>query len=111
MSEILRDLGDGLVMRTADPGDAEELGAFNARTHSDDPKEPEPMLAAWTRDLLSGGHPTVSGDDITLVVDENAGGKIVSTCVHISQTWAYEDVEFPVGRPELIATDPEYRRR
>ncbi|MEN8149020.1 MAG: GNAT family N-acetyltransferase [Planctomycetota bacterium] len=112
MSEILRDLPDGLVMRTADPGDAEELAAFNIANHSDDPEEnPEEGLGLWSRDLLSGRHPTVSGDDVTLVVDESAGGKIVSSCVHISQTWACEDLEFPVGRPELIATDPEYRRR
>jgi len=41
MSETIRDLGDGLIIRTADPSDADELAAFNVRNQSDDPKEPE----------------------------------------------------------------------
>ena len=52
MSELLRDLGDGLIMRTADAGDAEELAAFNVRLHSDDPANPEEELGIWTHDLI-----------------------------------------------------------
>ena len=29
----------------------------------------------------------------------------------ISQTWSYRGIPFDVGRPELVATDPAYRRR
>jgi len=108
MSETIRELGEGLVLRTADPRDADELGEFNVRLHSDDLDEPDEGLRSWTRDLLSGRHPTVGPDDFTVV--ENADGKIVSSGVLISQRWRYEDVEFGVGRPELIATDPAYRR-
>ena len=29
----------------------------------------------------------------------------------ISQTWSYAGIPFKVGRPELVGTDPEYRKR
>ena len=98
-------------MRRATSADTEELAAFNVRLHSDDPDNPERWLGEWTRDLMRGNHPTTGPDDVTVVVDEEEGGKIVSSVVLISQTWRYDDVPFAVGRPELIATDEEYRRR
>jgi len=106
-----RELGNGLVLRWATPEDAEELAKFNLAMHTDDPDEPELFLYHWTHDLMRGDHPTTKASDFTVVVDQNAGGKIVSSVNLISQTWAYEDIPFPVGRPELVATLPEYRRR
>jgi hypothetical protein len=38
-------------------------------------------------------------------------GRIISSLNLISQTWAYDGIPFAVGRPELVATLPEYRRR
>ena len=29
----------------------------------------------------------------------------------ISQTWTYDGIPFGVGRPELVGTQPEYRKR
>lgn len=104
-------LGDGLTVRWATPEDADELAAFNVRIHSDDPNEPETFLDYWTRDLLSGSHPTTQANDFTLVVDEKEGGKIVSSMNLISQTWLYAGIPFAVGRPELVGTDEAYRRR
>lgn len=106
-----RDLGDGLVLRWATPEDTEELAGFNLAMHSDNPEEPEEFIQHWTRDLMRGDHPTTRADDFTVVVDMNDGGKIVSSLNLISQTWVYEDIPFPVGRPELVATHPDYRRR
>jgi ribosomal protein S18 acetylase RimI-like enzyme len=106
-----QNLGEGLVLRWATAADTEALAKFNVQMHSDDPKQPEKWLANWTEDLMRGDHPTTSASDFTLVVDENAGGKIVSTLNLISQTWLYDGIPFGVGRPELVATDPEYRRR
>lgn len=106
-----RDLDNGLVLRWATPEDTEELAQFNLAMHTDDPAEPETFLYHWTYDLMRGDHPTTRASDFTVVVDPNAGGKIVSSVNLISQTWAYEDIAFPVGRPELVSTLPEYRRR
>ena len=68
------------------------------------------MVAAWTRDLLSGSHPTFGSDDFT-IVEEAATGRIVSAMNLISQNWTYAGIPFGVGRPELVGTEPEYRKR
>ncbi len=108
---ILRDLGDGLILRRATPADVEALAAFNARIHSDaGPEQPDERIAAWTRDLLNGDHPTVGADDFT-IVENTRTGEIVSSLNLISQTWSYAGIEFGVGRPELVGTHPDYRRR
>lgn len=106
---ILRDLGDGLILRRSTSGDADALVEFNSALHSDNEQDGR-CLASWTRDLLSGSHPTFRSDDFT-VVEESATGRIVSTMNLISQTWSYEGVRFGVGRPELVGTLPEFRNR
>jgi hypothetical protein len=109
--KILRDLGDGLILRRSTPADAEPLADFCGRIHSDDgPDKPDVRIAAWTRDLLTKPHPTFHADDFT-VIAEAATGRIVSTLNIISQTWMYEGIPFGVGRPELVGTLPEYRNR
>ena len=109
------DLGEGLVLRWATPEDTEALADYNVRhlsDHvSDNPAEPNEQLRGWTRDLMSGTHPTTNAGDFTVVVDERAGGKIVSSLCLISQTWAYDGIPFKVGRPEVVSTSPAYRRR
>lgn len=109
--DLPRELGDGLILRWATPDDAEELAQFNLAMHSDDPAEPEMGLYYWVHDLMRGDHPTTNAGDFTVVVDTNAGGRIVSSLCTISQTWAYDGIPFGVGRPELVATLPEFRRR
>lgn len=106
-----RRLGNGLLLRWATPDDAEAVARFNLEFHSDDADEPEQFLYHWTHDLMNGRHPTTEASDFTVVVDTTADDKIVSSLCLISQTWAYAGIEFGVGRPELVATDPDYRRR
>ena len=105
------DLGDGLLMRWAVAEEARNLGSFNVELHTDTPGEPQTWLADWTQDLMSGKHPTTDASDFTLVVDQRAGDKIVSSLNLISQTWTYDGIPFAVGRVELVGTDPAYRRR
>jgi GNAT superfamily N-acetyltransferase len=105
------DLGDGLVLRRSRRADAAELADFNARIHSDFGfDQPDEKMAAWTRDLLERPHPTFDPGDFTLVEDTRSG-RIVSAANLISQTWTFGGVPFGVGRPELVGTLPEYRRR
>lgn len=106
-----RDLGHGMMLRWATPDDMEALAAFNVRIHSDDPNRPQEFLASWTHDLMSGQHPTATASDFTVAVDKRKRNKIVSSIVLISQTWTYDGIEFGCGRPELVGTDPDYRRR
>ncbi len=110
-TDNMRDLGDGLRRRRSTRADAHALADFNARIHSDfGPDQPDEHVAAWTLDLMLRPHPTFDPGDFTLVEDTRAG-RIVSACNLISQTWTYGGVPFAVGRPELIGTLPEYRRR
>jgi hypothetical protein len=106
---ILRDLGNGLIMRRSSPEDAEPLAEFNGKIHGDDEADGQ-RVAAWTRDLLTRPHPTLSPDDFT-IVEETSTGRIVSSMNLIPQTWTYEGIPFGVGRPELVGTAPEYRNR
>jgi len=108
---ILRDLGDGLVIRRATPIDAEALSNFNARIHVDPgPEKSGEGARVWTHDLLQRPHPTFTPGDFTIVEDTHTG-QIVSSLNLISQTWTYGGIAFGVGRPELVGTAPEYRNR
>lgn len=110
-STIIRDLGDGLVLRRAASADAPALAEFNGNVHREpDASGPDVGAAAWTRDLATRPHPTFDVGDFTLVEDTRTGA-VVSTLCLISQTWTYEGIPFGVGRPELVGTHPDYRAR
>lgn len=104
---ILRDLGNGLIMRRSSIEDVDALSAFNGMIHGEDEADSQ-RLIAWTRDLLTRQHPTFHADDF-IIIEESATGRIVSSMNLIPQTWSYEGIEFGVGRPELVGTLPEYR--
>lgn len=109
MSLYQEDLGDGLLLRQARPEDAQALADFNKRIHGDN-EEDGNMVSAWVLDLMDGTHPTFPPSDFT-IVEDTRDGKIVSSLNLISQTWTYAGIPFKVGRPELVGTLPEYRRR
>ena len=106
---ILRDLGNGLVMRRSTPEDADALAEFNGKIHGENEADAK-RVAAWTHDLLARPHPTLNPDDFT-IVEEAATGRIASSLNLIPQTWTYDGIEFGVGRPELVGTLPEFRNR
>jgi hypothetical protein len=108
-TSFLRDLGDNLVLRRSTAADADKLGAFNARIHGEDEQDAA-RVSEWTKDLLRSNHPTFGEGDYTIV--ENAQtGEIVSSLNLINQTWSFGGIQFSVGRPELVGTDPTYRNR
>jgi hypothetical protein len=110
LKNIIRELGAGLILRRSSPEDAEALATFCGQIHSEEAGKSDPLIAAWTRDLLTRPHPRFHPDDFT-IVEEVASGRIVSTLNLIPQTWSYEGIPFGVGRPELVGTLPEYRNR
>ncbi|MCB2214103.1 GNAT family N-acetyltransferase [bacterium] len=107
--KTIRDLGEGLILRRATLADEEALVAFNRKIHGEDDWD-EKGLEDWTRDLIEGKCPTVTADDTT-IVENTTNGEIVSTCTLIAQTWSYKGIPFKVGRPELVGTHPDFRRR
>src|SRR5512138_2980392 len=90
-THLPRDLGDGLVLRSATPADAEPLAQFNGRIHGRD--HFDNMVAAWTRDFCSDAHPAVGPSNVLIVQDTHAN-KIVSTMCLIPQTWTYAGIPF-----------------
>ncbi|MGH2459152.1 MAG: GNAT family N-acetyltransferase [Chloroflexota bacterium] len=108
---VIRDLGDGLILRRSSAADAEALARFNGEIHAPTGEAgPNPRISGWTRDLLGRPHPTFRPDDF-LVVEDARTGAIVSSLNLISQTWSYEGIELGVGRVELVGTNPAYRQR
>ena len=104
LSQMPLNLGDNLILRFACPEDVDALAEFNARVFEDE------RVDQGIRDLMSGRHPTVKPSDFT-VVEDTCTNKIVSSMTLISQTWAYRGIPFKFGRPEVVVTEPEYRRR
>lgn len=102
-------LDDGLILRRSNLLDTDQLAEFNSRIHGENDDDIE-YVEAWTRDLMSGKHPTHHPEDFT-IVEEKKTGKIVSAMNLISQVWSYDGIAFGVGRPELVGTNPAYRNR
>ena len=100
LTRLPLDLGDGLTMRLATEGDAPRRVEFHRAMHDD-------SIAAWTGDLTNGKHPTATVGDYAFV--ETAEQRVVSTICLIPQTWQFCGQPLPVGRPQIVVTDPEWR--
>ncbi|MEW6360104.1 MAG: GNAT family N-acetyltransferase [Planctomycetota bacterium] len=103
---ILKDLGNGLILRRSAPQDVDALVGYHCAILGPN----DEGLKYWIRDLMTRPHPTFHKDDFTIVEDTKTG-KIVSSMNLISQTWSYGGVAFGVGRPEIVSTHPDYRGR
>lgn len=105
---IISDLGDGLILRRAKVEDTDALAKFNGNVHGEN--EYAMFLDTLVREMMSGAHPHIGPEDFT-IVEEVETGKIVSSLNLIQQIWTYDGIEFGVGRPELVGTLEDYRRK
>jgi hypothetical protein len=106
-----RELGGGLVLRWSTLADVEGVAALYSeafRIKREDP--PNPHVAVWTRDMFSGRHPHITPYDFAVVDDTERGVIVAATCL-ISYTCTYDGIPFAFGRPEVVASLPEYRRQ
>lgn len=109
--EYRRELGDGLVLRWTLPEDVERVATLYAqvfRRSADAP--PAASAPIWTRDMFSGRHPHIGPRDFAVVEDTRSGTLVAATCL-LRYTCRYEGIPFQFGRPEMVASLPEYRRR
>ncbi len=102
------DLGDDLVLRFATVADTDALAEFNHTMHDDLPEVNH--IGDLTRDFMSDEHPLMGPGDFTLVENRKTG-EIVSSMNLISQVWSFGGIPFNMGRPELVGTLENYRRR
>ncbi len=106
-----RIVGNGLVLRWSTPDDVERMAALSSavfRDKIDDP--PNVRNAAWTRDLGSGRHPLTTVDQ-GLLVEDPGTGLVVASMWLIPTAWSFAGIRFGVGRPESVASHPDYRRQ
>jgi hypothetical protein len=105
------ELGDGLVLRCATAADTDRVVAFNEMVH-DVPGQigMSAQLGMAVRSLMGGHVPRVGPADF-LVVEDTAGGAVVSSLCVIRNTWRYQEIPFEIGQVEFVGTDPGFRRR
>lgn len=108
-----KELGDGLVLRWSTPDDTEriaQLAALAFRDKADEP--PNEDLRDLVRSFLHGRCPFLTPYDFGIIEDTSKEGRPVVACAcHWQHEWEYEGLRFPVGRPEIVASDPQYRHR
>jgi hypothetical protein len=110
-SQVVRELGDGLVLRRASPADADALDAFTRVVQADPPDFlPVDGLGVWARDLVCGSHPVVAPGDFW-IVEDTARKRIASSLGLISHRMRYDGIGFDAGQVELVGSHPDYRHR
>lgn len=106
-----RALDGGLLLRWSTAQDVEGLARLCAEVFRDEEADPpNTYFGHWIEDMMSGRHPLAGPGDFALVED-TATGEIVAGAVLMRQTWEYDGIAFPVGRPEAVATRLAYRNR
>ncbi|HEX7586887.1 MAG TPA: GNAT family N-acetyltransferase [Anaerolineae bacterium] len=106
--QLPRDLGEDLVLRRATAADSDPLALFHGRVFGRE--RFDELLAAYVRYYMLESHPVIGPSNV-LVVEDTCTHELVSSMMLIPQTWTYAGIPFGVGRPEVVATDPAYRRR
>ena len=108
-----RDLGDGLVLRWSTGADADDIIYLASMVFRDGPDAPpNAPLAALLREVMSGLFPPTGAGDVAVVEDTRRRAHRLVCCTCLWRlTWDYEGIPFAVGRPEIVATDAEYRKR
>lgn len=108
-----RDLGDGLIERWSTAADTEKLAHLMGiawRTEENDPPNPR-IMDSMRRDMREDFPPMGPGDCALVEDTQNAGHPIVACACLWHEEWAYDGIHFRIGRPESIATHPDYRGR
>lgn len=105
-----RPFTEGVTLRCGEPGDAAALEAFVLDVFPDHDGGPDVPASIWARDLIERPHPRFDSRMIAFAVDDRSGEIIGSTAL-IPQTWTYGGIPFGVGRPEIVGTRADWRRR
>ena len=107
------DLGNGLIRRWSTPEDMPKIAHIVGTVFRHRPDVAlTPCMSDEVRIMMSPGYPFMGPGDFAIVEDTSLPGCPVVACTCCwSHTWSYAGIPFGVGRPELVATLPEYRNR
>jgi hypothetical protein len=108
-----RDLGDGLVLRWSTAADTDNIAQLASMVFRDSADAaPNFPLANLMHMLMSGTHPVMGPGDVALVEDTRKQGNPLVACTCLwRHAWEYEGIPFGIGRPEIVASDPDYRHK
>jgi hypothetical protein len=103
MSTSRKDLGDGLVIKTADDqADVERVMALDCVVFDD-------KVGALCQQLFLN-HPDIPISNLIFVEDESKG-EIVSTLCLIPWKWKYDETTLNIGEMGIVGTAEAYRNR
>jgi GNAT superfamily N-acetyltransferase len=108
-----RDLGNGLVLRWSTADDIEQIAHLVSYVFRDRAEDPLNMhMANSVRRQMRGDFPLMGVGDYAIVEDTQKEDHppVACTCLW-RQNWEYEGIPFSMGRPEFVATHPDYRNR
>jgi GNAT superfamily N-acetyltransferase len=107
------DLGDGLIRRWTTAADTEKVGRLMASVFRDGAdKPPRAREMDEARVVMSVAFPFMGPGDFAVVEDTSRPERPLVACTSLFRhQWSYAGIPFGVGRPEEVATDPDYRNR
>jgi hypothetical protein len=106
-----RDLDGDLVLRWSAPDDVERVAALYSHVFRPNAEAPlNAHVPIWVGDMFSGRHPHIGPRDFAIVEDTRTGAVVASTCL-LRYRVDYEGIPVGFGRPEIVASLPEYRHR
>jgi hypothetical protein len=113
-ADYRRDLGEGLVLRWSTAEDSEHIVqqvGYVFREKADEPSNS--FLETMVRNWMRGNFPLMGSGDYAIAEDtqRQEGNPIVAGVCLLRQECDYEGIPFGMGRPEVVFTDPAYRRR
>ena len=106
-------LGNNLFLRWSTADDKDKIAHLLGMTFRESANEPFSVaMADWVYLCTREGFPFSGPNDWAIVEDRGKpeNPAVACTCLW-SHQWFYEDIPFGVGRPEFVATDPDYRNR
>lgn len=110
-ADYRRQIGENLLLRWSTPADYDQLCklySFIFRANAEAPLNTHTPL--YLRNLIGGKHPFLSLYDFAVVQRQDTG-EIVASANLLKQTWDYQGTLLQVGRPEIVASHPDYRKQ
>ncbi len=107
------DLGDGLIRRWSTAADTAKFAWLLGTVFRDpDDEMPNPRPMGEVRLMMGPMFPYMTATDVAVVEDTTKPERPLVACTALwRHQWSYAGIPFEVGRPEMVATDPAYRKR
>lgn len=111
--DTTKDLGDGLLLRWSTADDIDRIAQLVGQVFRQNEADPPNIrMADQVSVTLRGDYPYMAQNEFIVVEDTTKPGHPFAACSCLWQhRWSYGGIKFHVGRPEYVASLPEYRNR